>query len=224
MKTMRNVVIAFALTLLCAPMISAQDLSKYRNFSLGASLDVISRLVKASPDNISVIHQTPAVIQELTWSPVQYGDLSVIPESVQQIRFSFYNRELHRMTVMYEDGATEGLTADDMIAAISAKYGAATRPDASGNTVTNSSYSSTDIQIGLWENPQYSVTLSRFPLSNSYQLVMVSRQLNDQAGAAIATARTQDREDAPQKEMARVKKAAADMETKRQANLKTFRP
>jgi hypothetical protein len=53
---------------------------------------------------------------------------------------------------------------------------------------------------------------------------MFSKQLNGQAEAAIAAASKQEREDAPQTEIARVKKEADDLETMRQANLKAFRP
>ncbi len=45
-----------------------------------------------------------------------------------QILFSFYNGALYRMLLTYEDSATKGLTDDDMIRIVSAKYGMATRP------------------------------------------------------------------------------------------------
>jgi len=38
MKTMRSAVLCFVVLLLTAPMLRAQDLSKYRNFSLGTNL------------------------------------------------------------------------------------------------------------------------------------------------------------------------------------------
>jgi len=48
--------------------------------------------------------------------------------------------------------------------------------------------------------------------------------LNGQAGAAIAEAVKQDRDGAPQREIARAKKEADALETTRQVNLKAFRP
>ena len=45
MKMMRNIVVALSLILLSAPMISGQDLSKYRTFSLGTSLAELSKQV-----------------------------------------------------------------------------------------------------------------------------------------------------------------------------------
>jgi hypothetical protein len=78
--------------------------------------------------------------------------------------------------------------------------------------------------IAHWEDAQNSLTLSRSSLSNSFQLVLYSKQLNGQAEAAIASAVRELREDAPQREIARMKKDADDLETMRQANVKSFQP
>jgi hypothetical protein len=48
--------------------------------------------------------------------------------------------------------------------------------------------------------------------------------MNGQAETAIEQAVAQESEEAPQKEIARLKKEADDLETQRQSNLKTFRP
>jgi hypothetical protein len=224
MKMIRNITICLAAILFSVPLVDGQDLSKYRNFSLGTSLTDLSKQVNEKSRDARVVHQSPALIQQLTWWPVQSYQSPAPSEPVEDIRFSFYNGELYRIGVTYENAATEGLTGDDMVQAISAKYGIATRPVADSNTPTGLSYSSSDIQIALWEDSQYSVTFSRSPLSNSFQLVMFSKRLNREAEAGIAAALRQEREDAPQKEIARVKKAADDLETARQKNLKTFRP
>ena len=106
-----------------------------------------------------------------------------------------------------ECSTTEGLTAEDMTRAIS-----------------NTNYSNSQGPIAQWEDLQYSVILSRTPFLNTFQLVIGTKQLNDQAEADSAAAAKQAREDAPQLEIARVKKAADDLETARQNNLKSFRP
>lgn len=224
MKMIRNIVICIAAILFSVPLADGQDLSKYRNFSLGTSLIELSKQVNEKSEDARVVHQSPTLIQELTWWPVQSYQSPAPPQPVGEIQFSFCNGELYRIGVTYENAATEGLTGDDMVQAISAKYGIATRPVADSNTPASLSYSSSDIQIALWEDSQYSVTLSRSPLSNSFRLVMFSKRLNRQAEAGIAAALKQESEDAPQKEMARVKKAADDLETTRQKNVETFRP
>ena len=206
MKTARNILICVATILLCSSLAYGQDLSKYRNFSLGTSLIAISRQVNERPAEANVIHQSPALIQELTWWPMPSYQSSAPVDPVQQILFSFYNGALYKMVVTYDSSTTAGLTAEDMVRAISAKYGAATIP------------------IAQWENLQYSVILSRTSFLNSFQLVICTKQLNDQAEADSAAAAKQAREDAPQLEIARVKKAADDLDTARQNNLKSFRP
>jgi hypothetical protein len=66
--------------------------------------------------------------------------------------------------------------------------------------------------------------LSRSPLLQSFQLVVLARKLQAQADAATTEAVAQESEDAPQRETARVKKEADDAQTVRDANLKAFRP
>jgi hypothetical protein len=224
MKTARNIVICVAAILLSVPSAYTQDLSKYRNFSLGTSLIAISRQVNERPADASVIHQSPALIQELTWWPMPSYQSSTSVDPVQQILFSFYNGALYKMVATYDSSTTEGMTAEDMTRAISAKYGAATIPIVAAGSLGNTTYGVTQAPIAQWEDPQYSVILSRTPFLNAFQLVMCSKQLNDQAEAASAAAVKQAREDAPQMEIARAKKEAADLEAARQNNLKFFRP
>jgi hypothetical protein len=224
MKIMRQLTIALALLLLSPPLMLAQDLSKYRTFSLGMSLAALSKQLDAATDRVSVIYRSPALIQELTWWPVESYRSSARSDAVEQIRYSFCNGELYKITAKYDGTAMQGLTADDMVQAISATYGTAVRPPVDTNAPEALSYGSADTQVALWENSQYSVALFRSPLSTSVQLVMLSKQLNGQAEAAIAEAVKQEHESAPQREAARVKKEADDLEATRQANLKTFRP
>jgi hypothetical protein len=51
------------------------------------------------------------------------------------VLFSFYDGELFRIAINYDRHETEGLTADDFIAAISATYGTAERPIAPAGAV-----------------------------------------------------------------------------------------
>ncbi|MFZ0978135.1 MAG: hypothetical protein WAN23_01925 [Candidatus Acidiferrales bacterium] len=223
MKMIRNMGICLVASLLSVPLLYGQALSKYRNFSLGMRLTELSKQVNATPDEVIVVHHSPALIQELTSWPLPPYQSTSPAESVQEILFSFYNGALYKMVVTYESSATEGLTAEDMTRALSAKYGVATLPIAEANP-TAISYGSPAEPVAFWQDSQYLVTLSRSPLSKTFQLVMLSKQMNGQAETAIAEAVTQESEDAPQKEVARLKKEADDLETQRQNNLKTFRP
>jgi hypothetical protein len=219
MKLISRGAIALLMILLSAPLIHGQDLSKYRNFSLGMSLADISKQIDKKPADATVVHERPALIQQLTWwPPPTFG--SSRAEAVQQIRFSFYNSELYRIGVSYDDSATKGLTAEDLAQALSHNYGTATKPPGEIGEV----YGTKDKVLARWEDSQYSSNLFRSSLSNAFGLVVFTKRLEAQAEAASTEAVKLEQQEAPQKELARVKKATDDLETVRQKNLKTFRP
>ena len=227
MKTMmRSLVVCFlpVVVLLSTSQLRAQDLSKYRNFSFGMTVTDISKQIDQKPANAAVLYERPALIQELTWWPPQPYDLSRPAEPVDQILFSFYNGALYRMLVTYEDAATKGLNEEDMIRVVSAKYGSATRPVAAVvNFPTNPSYRATEKVIARWENSQYSLNLVR-SYTDTFAIVMFTKQLDAQAGISIGESVKLEQEEGPQKEAARAKKDADDLELERQKNIKTLRP
>src|SRR5437870_8093166 len=216
MKTMlRSLVVCFLMVvviLLSSSQVHAQDLSKYRNFSFGMTVADISKQIDKKPSDATVVHERPALIEELTWLPIQPYDLSRPAEPVDQMLFSFYNGALYRMLMTYDSSATKGLTDEDMIRVVSAKYGAATRPVAAlVNFPMNPSYKVTEKVIARWEDAQYSLNLFR-SYGDTFAIVMFTKQLDAQAGTSIAESVKLDQEEAPQKEAARVKKNAEDSE------------
>jgi hypothetical protein len=224
MKILRSVVVSLAMVLLSAPLIHGQDLSKYRNFSFGMSFVELSKQVDSQPLQAKLIHKRPAVIQELTWWPRESSGSSLQGEPIWQVLFTFYNGELYRILVTYDRHATEGLTAEDMVQAISARYGTATRPDDQISFPTNELYRSTEKVIARWEDSQYSINLFRSSFLNSFGLVMFSKGLDGQVRAAIAESiKLQEQQD-PQREIERQKKEADNLEAARQKNRTTFRP
>lgn len=224
MKTMRSSILCFVVLLLTAPVLRAQDLSKYRNFSLGMSLVELSKQVDLKPLQTKLIHKQPAVIQELAWWPRDSSGSSFKGDSVRQVFFTFYNGELYRILVTYDRDATKGLTDEDMVRAISAQYGTATRPDAKISFPTNELYRLTEKVIARWEDSQYSINLFRATSLNSFGLVMFSKRLDRQAEAAIAESVKLEGHEDLQNEIDRQKKETDDLEAARQKNTKSFRP
>lgn len=222
MKMMKNILISLGAMLLFVPLLSAQDLSKYRQFSLGTSLAEVSKQVSQRVDEATSIQQSPATIQEMEWWPVAFNFLAK-PEPVQKVTFTFYNRTLYKIVATYDNDATAGLTDSDMIGAISASYGAVAQRTSAVTTTANATFGA-DEAIAQWEDARYLVTLSREPFLNAFRLVVLTKQMNTLADASVAEAAAQARVDAPQKEIDRGKKAADDLETQREANLKAFRP
>ena len=228
MKTMmRSLVVCFLMVIVILLSISpvhAQDLSRYRNFSFGMTVAEVAKQIDQKPSNAAVLHEDPALIQELSWLPPQSYGSSRPAEPVNEILFSFYNGTLYRMLVTYEDSATKGLTDEDMIRVVSAKYGVATRPVAAVvNFPMNPSYKATEKVIARWEDSQYSLNLFRSYV-DTFAIVMFSKELDAQAGISIAESLKLEQQEAPQKEAARAKKTADDAELERQKNIKTLRP
>ena len=225
MKMIRSLISSLFLILLSAPSIYGQDLSKYRNFSFGMSLVELSKQVDSQPLHTKLIHKRPALIQEVTWWPRESSGSSLQAEPVWQVFFTFYNRELYRILVTYDRHATEGLSDEDMVQAISAQFGTATRAAAAEISFsTNELYRSTEKVIARWEDSQYSINLIRSGFLNSFALVIFSKRLDAQAEAAIAEIVKLEGQEDPQKEIERQKKEAAKLEVTREKNRKTFRP
>ena len=118
MKMMRSVALSLFVVLLSAPLIHGQDLSQYRNFSLGMRLANVLNGTDRKPADVRAVHQRPALIQELTWWPPHSPQSSFQSDAVQEILFSFYDGELYKISVTYDRDATEGLTAEDMVQSI----------------------------------------------------------------------------------------------------------
>jgi hypothetical protein len=221
---------------LAAPLIQAQDLSRYREFQFGMSPPAVAKQMRLKPTEAKVLHQRPGVIQELLWESLSYTQSSPRSESVKDIRFTFYNGELSRLVVHYDRERTEGLTAEDLIEAISAKYGTPSKPAAEITLFSTHTYSDGDQTysnqnekvIARWEDGQYSFDLFQSSIQSTFGLVAYSKRLDAQAQATIVEAIRLDQQEAPQREIERQKKKGdenrAQQEKARKSNKLPFRP
>ena len=224
MKTIRSSFFCLAALLVMAPIPRAQDLSKYRGFSLGTSMAGVLKQSDQKLADVKTIHGRPMLIQELTWWPSRSPGAASRPDSVDQILFSFSNGELYKISVTYDRSSTEGLTAPDMVKSISAKYGPATSVESEIDPVMNALYKITQNSVASWQDSQYSVDLVRTPLNNHFGLVIYSKRVNAEAEVASAEAVKLEEQEGPKREAERQKKEAEDLEALRQKNQKTFRP
>ncbi len=224
MKTMRSSILCFVVLLLTAPFLRGQDLSKYRHFTFGMSLTRVLERTDLKTADVKVIHGRPALIQELTWWPPNLPGTSFRSDTVEQIHFSFYNAELYKISVIYDRTSTEGLTAEDMVKSISAKYGPATSVKPEVDSATNERYDMKQKPVATWEDSQYSFNLIRSSFSGSFELLIYSKRLNAEAEVALAQAVKLEKQEEPQREAERQKKQTGDLEATRQKNQKSFRP
>jgi len=224
MKTMRSSILCFIALFLTPPLLHAQDLSKYRHFTLGMSLTRVLERTDQKMANVKPIHGRPAVVQELNWWPPNVPGNSFQSDSVEQILFSFYNGELYKISVTYDQNSTAGLTAEDMVKSISAKYGPPTYVALAIDSATNDRYDVTQKPVASWADAQYSFNLVRSSFSDHLGLIIYSRRVNAEAELAIVEAVKLDAQEGPQREAERQKKQTDDLEAARQKNRKIFHP
>ena len=211
-----------------APAMGALDLSRYRDFQFGETLPALAKQAGLALSDAKLIYERPAVMQELEW-PIWLGTGSA-PQTdpVKTILFSFYNGELFRIVVNYDRDDTEGLTSEDMIEAISAKYGTATKPLSTEIAFSSSQvYNDSELIIARWEDSQYSFNLYRSTYQPTFGMIAFSKKLDALARAATAEANRLDAQTAPQREIQRQQgedeKNRESLEKARQANKRNFR-
>jgi hypothetical protein len=176
----------------------AGDLSKYRDFQLGADLPTVAKLMGANPSQAKIIHSRPALVQDLEWLPQPLGS-SPKTESAQEVVFSFYNGTLFRIAVKYDRSATEGLTTEDFVEAISAMYGAPTKIPPPVKP-TKDSFGDQEEAAARWEDPQYRFDLIRSSYGPTYALVGILKSLEAPVQAANVEATRLDDLEAPQRD------------------------
>ena len=225
----RGFVISISLAVLSMPLIHAQDLSNYRGFQLGMNLLAVAKQADVKSSEARVIYQRPAVIRELEWRSQSSYSSSAQGDPVKEILFSFYNGELYRLVVIYDQQRTEGLTDGDLIEDISAKYGTPTTPVAKIISSSPSEvYSDSEKVIARWEDSQYSFNLFRFSYGSAPGMLVFSKRLDALAQVAIVEAIRLNTQEAPQREIDRQKKQddekrAAEQKA-RPVNKANFRP
>ena len=224
MKTLHSSILCLVALLLLTPLLRAQDLSKYRHFTVGMRLTKLLERTDQKMTDVKMIHGRPALIQQLTWWPPNVPGTSLRPDSVEQILFSFCNGELYKISVTYDRPSTEGLTEADMVKSISAKYGPATIVAPEIDSATSDRYNSKQKPVASWEDAQYSFSLVRSSFGDALGLVAFSKRVNAQAELAIVEALKLDEQEGPKRDAERQKKQMDDLEMVRQKNQKSFRP
>ena len=224
MKTMRSSILCLVVLLLAAPLLRGQDLSKYRHFTIGMNLSRVLERTGQKMADVKVIHGRPALIQELTWWPPNLPGASFQSDTVEQILLSFYDGELYKISVTYDRASTEGLTGEDMVKSISAKYGPPTTTVLEIDSAKIDRYDVRQKPVATWEDAQYSFNLVRSSFTDRLGLTIYSKRVNAEAELAIAEAVRLDEQEGPLREAERQKKQIDDLEVARHKNQKTFQP
>jgi hypothetical protein len=210
--------------------LQGQGRPQYRDFQLGGDLPAVSARSGVAASEVKTIHLRPAVIQELEWRIPYFVSGSTAPRNdpVQQIVFSFYNDQLFKLVINYDRQRTAGMTDADMIAGISGEYGSPLQPEVKKTPAVASQIEiESGSPIARWGAGDYSVVLYRSSYA-SFRLIVTSPRLEALARTADAQAIRMDEREAPQREIARQKKAVEDtrasQEKARLTNKAAFRP
>ncbi len=212
--------------LVAAPPLRAADLSTYRGFRFGMSVQQAADLAGMKNTDATTVHQLPALIQELDFQPNLFHASAPKEDPVARIALTFYQGDLARIVVLYDRYKVDGMTEDDMIKALSASYGTAARPTA--EIAYHSYYADTAPVLARWEDSQYSYDLIRSDDRSSFAMILYSKRLDALAQPAILEAVRLEALAAPEREAERARKQAADnqalQEKSRLSNIAGFRP
>jgi len=172
-----------------------------------------------------IVDRRPELIQELMWMPARVEGTAA--DSVQKVLFTFYNDRLARIAVSYERSRTEGLTAEDLIEAISATYGG-TALSAVGTAAGSLAGNVDDRILARWDDADTSITLFRSKYLSTFGLVLLSKHLDALTTIAHAEAILLDEREAPARESARQQTRSDDDRLKEEAvrrvNKAAFKP
>jgi hypothetical protein len=193
---------SFVLLVALPALLAAGDLSKYRDFQLGTTLSVVAQQAGVEPSAAKTVHERPALIQELQWRPRAWN--SPRTESVEALRFSFYDGNLFRIVVTYDRYETEGLTAADLVDAISTIYGPAVQPTAARAPGEQGPYGEQEQVLGRWEDAAYRFELVSTSYGPSFKLTGVVKSVEAQAATTNLEARRLDDLEAPERDAARM--------------------
>jgi hypothetical protein len=223
-KTIRILILCLGALLLAAPLLRAQDFSKYRSFALGTTVADVLKLTDQKLADVTATNVDSPLSQELTWWPPYIPGASYHSDSVEQILFSFYKGELYKISVTYDQRSTEGLTAEDMVQSISTTYGRPTSFTSETDSTKDYRYDAKQKPVAAWDDSQYSLTLVRLYFTDRFGLVIYTKRVNADAELAIIEAAKRAQQEGPRREAARQKKQTDDLEVARQKNQKSFRP
>jgi len=211
--------------------IQGQTRASYRNFALGSNVATIAEQAAVAVSEVKTIHERPAVLQDLEWRPARWigGSTAVSTDPVEQVLFRFYNNQLFRIVVDYNNDRTEGMTDADMIEAISGVYGPQTKPAAGPRRVPSPVEIEAGSAIARWGDAEFTVVLYRTSsYRQAFRMIVTAPALDDAARKAVIQAARLDEREAPQREIARQKKerdaGLAVAEKARVANKAAFRP
>jgi len=216
-------ILVVSILALCAHSASAQALTRYRDFVLTSDVASVLKTAGGRETDVRTTRERPARIREIEWrTPYVAAGAGRVVDPVHDVLFSFYNDKLYRIAVSYARERVEGMTTADFVDSLSKTYGVTTPAAAHGAVPIDVAVDAT--VVARWEDADSLLTLTRGTYSGQFQVVLVSKTLNDSARAALKEAARLDTQEAPQRALDLLKQEEADGQKTRDANKAGFRP
>jgi hypothetical protein len=220
MHNSRIFVIALGL-IVSSQVVLAQDLSRYRDYVLGTSVESVVAASASRAADVKTLHARPAKIEELEWRSPYTSSHDELVDPVRGAVFSFVDDALYQIVVSYDRTRVEGLTNSDIIDALSAVYGKPMLRSARNRPLYAPLES---VVLAQWDSAGSSLILFRGVYSNEFQLMLNAKALSGRARTAISEARRMDSIEAPRRASEQRKKEAAAAGVARDKNKAAFRP
>jgi hypothetical protein len=188
---------------LSVPLISAEPvLAQYRGVTLGDSLQAVVDRLQVAASDVKVVHDSPALIQQVTWRPRPFLTGSTgESESVAEMVLTFHTGRLAQITVIYDRARTQGLTNADVHEAMGSAYGPSMLV-ATPTTPTTGAVSA-QVPIGRWEDAETLLILWREQFPNRIGLTITSIATDAALQQAIADGVRLDVAGGPARDLAR---------------------
>ena len=225
----RRLIVAAIVFAASATPVAAQGRPHYRAYAMGDSLLAISRQVGLPVIDATTTPAVSGAVQELRWH-ARYMRRGTAPsgDPVDRLVFSFYEHRLFRIVIDYAPDRTEGMTESDLVAAVSAIYGAPVRRTLVSGGGVAAPVRTAETVVAQWTRGDQSVALLALQGETAFRLIVVSSALETLARASGAREAPVDRPDWPSIEAARARTAIVGVEPLRQltrrANIASFVP
>jgi hypothetical protein len=179
-----------------ATLARAQGRQHYRTYAMGDSLQAISRQLGQPVVDATSTPAASGAVQELRWHARDVREGTVTSgDPVDRLVFSFYEHRLFRIVIDYAPDRTEGMTADDVVAAVSTLYGAPRPRTLTSGDDESLPEGSTETVIARWTRGDQSVALLAIEGQTAFRLIIASAALQRLARASGAREAPADRPD-----------------------------
>jgi hypothetical protein len=205
---------------------SHAPLAQYRGLTLGDSVAVVVAHLELAAADVKVVHERPALVQELTWRPHRFvSGVTVEPDPLAEMVLTFHTGRLARIVAIYDRERTRGLTDADLHEVMGATYGPSMLIASPARPPVNAA---DRLTIGRWQDADAFLLLWREQYPSRVGLTLTSIAAEAALREAIKGGLTLDAAEAPARDVARRTAEAAAIEARdekvRRDNKAGFKP